>query len=94
MSKIITYTLDADGTVPDFILDGGYFPSASDQESPQDWLLMGVASDTGPGDGFADAAAIESYLVSIGGETWTDPDGDPVDLAAQAASMWSRLSAN
>lgn len=92
MSKVITYTLEADGTVPTYIIDGGYFPTGSGNQSPQDWLLVGVALDDAPGDGFADATAIESYLVSIGGQSWTDPYGQPLDLATQAASMWHRLS--
>lgn len=90
MSKIITYTLEADGTVPVYILDGGYFPTPSGQASPRDWTLVGVSTDAAPGEGFFDAAAIETYLVSIGGESWTNPDGSPVDLAAQAAAMWER----
>lgn len=92
MSKIITYTLDSDGTVPPFVLDGGYFPAASGGQSPQDWLLMGIAEDTAPGDGFSDADAIEAYLVSIGAGSWTDLEGVPLDLPAQAASMWARMS--
>lgn len=91
MSKIITYTLEADGTVPVYILDGGYFPTPSGDASPQDWLLVGAAVDSAPGEGFADAAAIEGYLVSIGGESWTKPDGTPVNLAAQAAALWSLI---
>lgn len=87
MSKIITYTLDADGTVPAYVLNGGYFATPSGQPSPQDWTLVGVATDAAPGEGFADADAIEAYLVSIGGESWTDPDGVPVDLAAEAAAI-------
>lgn len=90
MSKIITYTLEADGTVPVYILDGGYFPTPNDNPSPQDWTLVGVSTDAAPGQGFFDAAAIEAHLVSIGGESWTNPDGSPVDLAALAAVMWER----
>ena len=91
MSKIITYTLEADGTVPGYVIDGGYFPTPSGDPSPQDLTLMGAAEDTAPGDGFADAAAIQTYLVSIGGESWTNPDGSPVDLAARAAAMWAKV---
>lgn len=90
MSKVITYTLQPDGTVPQYVFDGGYFPTPNGNPSPQDWTLMGAAVNGAPGDGFADAAAIEAYLVSIGGESWTNPDGSPVDLAAQAAAMWAR----
>lgn len=92
MSKIITYTLESDGSIPAYVVDGGYFPSTSDLEPPRDMLLVGVADDSAPGDGFADVNAIESYLVSIGGQSWTDAKGSPLDLAEQAEIMWSRLS--
>lgn len=91
MSKVITYTLELDGTVPVYVLDGGYFPSPSGLASPQDWYLVGAATDAAPGDGFADADAIQAYLISIGGTSWTRPDGTPVDLAAQAAALWALI---
>lgn len=37
MKRIIRYMLDGDGTVPKFVLDGGYFPSAGE--------LIGVSVD-------------------------------------------------
>ena len=90
MSKIITYTLEADGTVPQYVLDGGYFPAPSGESSPQDWTLVGAAADGAPGEAFPNAQAVEAYLVSIGGESWTDPDGLPVDLAQQAQAIWDK----
>lgn len=87
---ISVYRLNSDGTVPDYVIDGGYFPHSAEGPAPQDWDLLGVTTEEAPGTPFADVDALEAYLVSIGGESWTNPDGSPVDLAAQAAVMWSR----
>lgn len=87
---ISIYRLNADGTVPDYVVDGGYFPNATNGTPPQDWELVGVTTAEAPGTPFANVAALEAYLVSIGGEAWTDPLGAQVDLAALAATMWGR----
>lgn len=87
---ISVYRLNADGTVPGYVIDGGYFAHGAEGAAPQDWDLVGVTTAEAPGTPFADVAALQSYLVSIGGESWTDPDGEPLDLAAQAAAMWAR----
>lgn len=79
--KIITYSLNEDGTIPDFIVDGGYFPIPRDAASPQDLTLLGIAVDDAPGPVITDVYA---YLVSIGGESWTNIDGEPIDLVAAA----------
>ena len=64
-NKIIKYNLTADGTIPTYIDDGGYFPKANSNASPQDWDLIGAtvdgSSETGLGE-LANAAAIKSYL--------------------------------
>lgn len=87
---ISTYVLDPDGTVPSFVTNGGYFADARVGDSPQDWTLVGVVTADAPGEPFVDAAALEDYLVSIGGESWLDDEGEPVDLVAQAAWMWAQ----
>lgn len=85
--KLITYTLEPDGTIPAYVLDGGYYSTPNAGQSPQDWTLVGVAVDEAPGTVLADAAAVQAYLVSIGGESWVDEDEQPVDLAAAAANL-------
>jgi hypothetical protein len=46
--KMIKYTLNADGTIPDYVLDGGYLAVANASSSPQDLDLIGVATDDAP----------------------------------------------
>ena len=44
-NKIIKYNLEANGTIPTYIDDGGYFPKANSNASPQDWDLIGATND-------------------------------------------------
>ena len=77
-NKIIKYNLEANGTIPTYIDDGGYCPKANDNASPQDWDLIGAtvngSSETGLGE-LTNKAAIESYLDSYTGD-WTEDDPD------------------
>ena len=41
-NKIIKYNLTEAGTVPTYIEDGGYYPKANSNASPQDWDLIGA----------------------------------------------------
>ena len=59
--KLIVYTLDADGTIPNYIVDGGYLPWANGGISPQDYDLVGVSTDTAAQEGFADDSALLVY---------------------------------
>ena len=38
---IVEYTLEANGTVPTYIADGGYFLKSNENNSPQDWDMVG-----------------------------------------------------
>ena len=98
-NKIIKYTLEANGTIPTYIDDGGYYPKANSNNSPQDWDLIGAtndgASETGVGE-LANEAAVKTYLDSYTGE-WTDQDPDdrldgtiPFDQDAAATHIWSK----
>lgn len=59
--KLIVYTLTPEGTVPEYITDGGYLPSNNGGTSPQDLDLVGVATDEALQDGFADEASLLAY---------------------------------
>jgi len=97
-NKIIIYTLEANGTIPTYIDDGGYFIKRNDNSSPQDWDMIGATTDrsseTALGE-LTSEAAVESYLDSYtSGRTQPDPDnyGEtiPFNQAAAAAYLWSK----
>ena len=95
-NKIIKYNLTASGTIPNYIADGGYYPKANSNASPQDWDLIGAtvdgSSETGLGE-LADKAAIKTYLDSYTSD-WKDQDADgneiDFDQDAAATSIWAK----
>ena len=95
-NKIIKYNLTAQGTIPGYINDGGYYPKANDTASPQDHDMIGAtnngSSETGLGE-LANKAAIKSYLDSYTGD-WTQPDGsgeqEAFDQDAAATHIWAK----
>ena len=95
-NKIIKYNLTEGGRVPDYIDDGGYFPKANSNASPQDWDMIGAtkddASETGLGE-LANKAAVKSYLDSYTGD-WTERNdaGEEVafDQDAAATVLWAK----
>ena len=95
-NKIIKYNLTAGGTIPTFIADGGYYPKANSNASPQDWDLIGAtvdgSSETGLGE-LANAAAVKSYLDTYTSD-WKDidADGEEIDFNQTTAAngIWTK----
>ena len=95
-NKIIKYNLTAEGTIPGYIEDGGYFPKTNSNASPQDWDMIGAtkdgSSETGLG-ALANAAAIKDYLDTYTSE-WKErnSDGDEVDFNQTTAAnmIWAK----
>jgi hypothetical protein len=95
-NKIIKYNLTSGGTIPTFISDGGYYPKANSNASPQDWDMIGAtvngSSETGLGE-LANAAAIKSYLDTYTSD-WKerDADGNETDFDQEAAAnhIWTK----
>ena len=95
-NKIIKYRLEANGTIPTYIADGGYYPKANGGASPQDWDLIGAttngSSETGLGE-LANEAAVKSYLDTYTSD-WkdTDANGNEIDFnqTTAAAGIWTK----
>tara|TARA_E500000305_G_scaffold13864_1_gene9468 strand:- start:285 stop:587 length:303 start_codon:yes stop_codon:yes gene_type:complete len=95
-NKIIKYNLEANGTIPTYIEDGGYYPKANGGNSPQDWDLIGAtvdgSSETGLGE-LANQAAIKSYLDTYTSD-WKDRNeaGEEIDFDQDAAAtyVWNK----
>jgi hypothetical protein len=90
--KMIKYTLNADGTVPDYVLDGGYLAVANANLSPQDLDLVGVANDEAPQEGFANEAALISYAEANNMEFKDPITEEIIPLETVISSIWSKLS--
>ena len=96
-NKIIKYNLTAEGTIPTYIEDGGYFLKANSNASPQDNDMIGAtvdgSSETGLG-ALTNAAAIKNYLDTYTSE-WTDgvdENGDDVAFNQTTAAnmIWAK----
>ena len=91
-NKIIKYNLNGVGQIPAYIEDGGYYPKANSNASPQDWDMIGATNDgsseTGLGE-LANAAAIKTYL-----DTYTSDWTDGVDENGDAVAFNQTTAAN
>ena len=95
-NKIIKYNLTASGTIPTYIADGGYYPKANSNASPQDYDMIGAtvdgSSETGLGE-LADKAAIKTYLDTYTSD-WKDEDAErneiDFDQDAAATMLWAK----
>ena len=95
-NKIIKYNLTAQGTIPAYIDDGGYYPKANSNDSPQDWDLIGAtvngSSETALGE-LVNKAAIKSYLDTYTGD-WTELNDAREEVAFSqdnaATHIWSK----
>ena len=95
-NKIIKYNLNAVGQIPAYIADGGYYPKANSNASPQDWDLIGAtvdgSSETGLGE-LANKAAIKTYLDTYTSD-WKEEDADgnetDFDQDAAATGIWAK----
>lgn len=77
MSKVVIYTLNADGSVPDFVINGGHFAAANGNAAPQDLNLVGEVADDAPGD----ALSVQSLADYLTASAWSG-DQTPLEAAA------------
>ena len=89
--KLIKYTLNADGTIPEYVTDGGYLVVANGGTSPRDWDLVGVANDDAPQTGFASEAALLAYAQSKNFEFKDPITEEVIPLETVVSSIWSKL---
>ena len=90
-NKIVKYQLEANGTIPTWIDDGGYYPDPSE-------IMIGATVDgsdeTGLGE-LASEADVKTYLDSYT-SSWTeedpnDPDATvPFNQTTAATHIWSK----
>lgn len=71
--KVISYKLNADGTVPDFVEDGGYL--AKDPNNTPEMVLLGISKDgadiSEAEAEFADQASVVAYVETYLSDTTT-----------------------
>jgi hypothetical protein len=96
--KIISYKLNTDGTVPDFVEDGGYL--AKNSNDTPNMVCMGVSKDgadlSGAEAEFADEASAVTYIETyLSDSTIIDPitNEETVFVVADAvADLFAKLA--
>jgi len=96
--KIISYKLNTDGTVPDFVGDGGYL--AKDANDTPNMVVLGVSKDGADVSGaeaeFADEASAVIYVETyLSDSTTIDPltNEERVFVVADAvADLFAKLA--
>jgi len=89
--KLIKYTLTAQGTIPEYVTDGGYFAVKNNGIWPQDLDLIGVANDSATEESFANKAALLAY-VQEKNLTFKVPFTDEViPLETVVDNIWAKL---
>lgn len=95
--KVVEYTLNLDGSIPESIIDGGYFPVPNALPSPRDWVFFGIASDDAPFESFATEEDLVNKLSSIsaGWVYHSHSENKPETFDDEKASsfLWSKLQA-
>jgi hypothetical protein len=60
--KLVIYNLNDNGTVPSYIVDGGYLAVANNNSAPKDFDLLGIATDEAPQNGFVNENELLTYV--------------------------------
>jgi hypothetical protein len=89
--KLIVYTLNPDGSIPDYVIDGGCLVWANGGVSPQDYDLVGIAKDEAEQIGFVNEAALLAYANEKGLES-RNPITKEIDPIENAVTfIWNKL---
>ena len=89
--KIIKYTLNADGTIPNYIIDGGYLAVSNNNPTPQDWDLIGVATDEASEVGFATEADLLQYAQGLDLQFINSINDEPISLEIVIGEIWAKI---
>ena len=88
---MIKYVLTPEGTIPEYITDGGYFAWANGGTSPQDLDLVGIANDSATETGFANEAALLAYCQEKNFEFKNPITEEIIPLETVVSTIWSKL---
>ena len=89
--KIIKYTLKANGTIPDYVIDGGYLAAPNSNPSPQDLDLIGVATDEASEVGFATEADLLQYAQGLDLHYTNSLTNEEIPLEIIVSQVWAKL---
>jgi len=89
--KMIKYVLTPEGTIPEYVTDGGYFAWANGGTSPQDLDLVGVANNSATETSFVNEAALLAYCQGKNFIFKNPTTEEITPLETIVSSIWSKL---
>ena len=94
--KVISYKLNTDGTVPDYVEDGGYL--AKDANNTSNMIVVGISKDGADLSNivaeFVNEAALLAYVVSKGFEFKDPITKEVIAPETVVSSIWNKLGGN
>jgi hypothetical protein len=89
--KMIKYVLTPQGTIPEYVTDGGYLAWDNSGIWPQNLDLVGVANDSATEPSFANEAELLTYAQSKNFK-FKEPMSDEITpLETVISNLWSKL---
>ena len=85
--KVTTYTLDADGCIPDYVIEGGVFPKPTDGTFPQDIIFVGICTDESPNNAYS-LEQLTSYVNSYYDEYVDSITGQTIHVSEKVQEWW------
>ena len=89
--KIIKYTLEADGTIPNYVTDGGYLAATNNNPTPQNWDLIGVATDEASEFEFSTESDLLQYAQGLDLHFTNLLTNEPIPFEIVVGDIWSKL---
>ena len=88
---MIKYVLTPEGTIPEYVTDGGYLAWTNSGTWPQNLDLVGVANDSAIETSFANEAELLAYAQSKNFEFKNPMTDEITPLATVVSTLWSKL---
>jgi hypothetical protein len=89
--KIIKYTLDPNGRIPYYVIDGGYLAVSNNNLSPQDLDLIGLANDEASEIEFATEIDLLQYAQGLDLHYINSLTNEEIPLETVVNQVWSKL---
>jgi hypothetical protein len=89
--KMIKYVLTSEGTIPEYVIDGGYLPWENNGIWPQNLDLVGVANDSATEYTFANKASLTAYVESKGFEFKNPITEESTPTSTVVNNLWEKL---
>lgn len=89
--KVIIYTLNEDGTIPSYVLDGGYFGMPNNNNSPRNFDFIGIATDNAQEYTLSNKEALVTYLNNKSFKHIHPITNEEIPVESVVNSFWEKV---